>query len=56
MHCNQTNLENEGDKKIDVENQYQTLEIIERKTNRNIVATLANDYEKVTLQHVFLDQ
>ena len=56
VHCSQTNLKNEGDKKFDVSNQYLTLEIAEWKTNRNIVATLANDYEKVTLEHVFLDQ
>ena len=48
VHCSQTNMENEGDQKLDVSNQYWTLEIAEWKTNRNIVATIANDCENMT--------
>ena len=41
-------MENEGDKKFYVSNQYRTLEIVERKTNKNIDATLGNDCEIMT--------
>ena len=41
-------MENEGNKKFNVSNQYQTLEIAERKRNRNIATTLENDSEKMT--------
>ena len=45
-----TNLEIEGDKKIDVVNRYRTLQIRDRTINRKMVATIENNLLKHVLR------
>ena len=45
-----TNLETKGDKKFDVLNQYQTLQIIDRAFSKKIVATITNNLLKYVLR------